>query len=109
MLLQSAHPVPQLQVLKGYHPRSKTTKCDVLTSLSYFSNSEKLKDIPLIASLAGQAERGDLQVEEGDLVHGDLSGVSRVLCELMLESDGEDGGLDEEGPEQDGWGSARGH
>jgi len=35
-------------------------------------------------------------------VYGDLSGVGRGLCELVLEPDGEDGGLDEEDPEQDG-------
>ena len=44
-LLQSAHPVPQLQVLKGYQPRSKTTKHNVLTSSSHFSNSEKTSAI----------------------------------------------------------------
>jgi len=29
-----------------------------------------------MASLAGQAERGDLQIEEGDLMFGDMSGLS---------------------------------
>jgi len=37
-------------------------------------------------------------------VFGDASGVGRVLCELLPEPDGEDGGVDEEGPGQDGWG-----
>ena len=62
-----------------------------------------VQDVQLMASLAGQAEQGDLQVE-GDLMFGDLSGLGQVLCELLFESDGEDGGVDEEDPGQDGWG-----
>jgi len=42
-------------------------------------------------------------------LYGDSSGVGRVLCELVLEQDGQDGGLDEEDPGQDGQGGARGH
>jgi len=55
-----------------------------------------------MASLAGQAERGGLQVEEGDLVFGDAFGLGKVLHQFLLEQDDEDGGVDEEGPGQDG-------
>jgi len=38
-----------------------------------------------MASLAGQAERGGLQVEEGDLMFGDVFGLGGVLHQLLLE------------------------
>ena len=63
-----------------------------------------VQDVQLMTSLAGQTERGDLQVEEGDLMFGDASGLGRVLYKLLPELDGEDGGVDEEEPGQDGWG-----
>ena len=37
-----------------------------------------------MASLAGQAERGGLQIEEGDLMFGDAFGLGGVLYERML-------------------------
>jgi len=39
-------------------------------------------------------------------VFGDAFGLGGVLHQLLLEQDGEDRGVDEEGPGQDGWGRA---
>ena len=35
---------------------------------------------------------------------GDAAGLGQVLYQLLSEPDGEDGGVDEEDPGQDGWG-----
>jgi len=42
-------------------------------------------------------------------VFGDSFGLGGVLHQFLLEQDGEDGGVDEEGPGQDGRSCARGH
>jgi len=40
---------------------------------------------------------------------GDVFGLGRVLHKFLFEQNGEDGGVDEEGPRQDGRSCARGH